>query len=175
MTAVTDAALARLSASIQNSSSMKLSLAGNRRALDQEDVPAPDVLEHPDEEVSLRELDGLGRAQRAAEVVGDRPAENLAGRAGEQQQLVVHVLCWTRRGSENESASQRCIGRSSAKPRSRFKKIPTETGSTCTGPTVSRCRITASKIGRSRSGPLEKYSSSVIAGAHSCDCRVRPK
>ena len=33
--------------------------------------------------------------------------------------------------------------------------------------------MTASKIGRSRSGPVEKYSSSVIAGAHSCDCPRR--
>ena len=34
---------------------------------------------------------------------------------------------------------------------------------------------TASKIGRSKSGPVEKYSSTVIAGAHSCPCRRRAK
>jgi hypothetical protein len=67
------------------------------------------------------------------------------------------------------SATQRTIGRNSANDRDRFKKMPTDTGSTCTGPSVSRCAITASKIGRSRSGPVEKYSSSVMAGAHSCD------
>src|SRR5262249_11332992 len=51
---------------------------------------------------------------------------------------------------------------------------PTDTGSTCTGPTSSSACMTASKIGRSRSGPVEKYSSSDIAGAHSCDCPLRP-
>ena len=33
--------------------------------------------------------------------------------------------------------------------------------------------MTASKIGRSRSGPVEKYSSSDMAGEHSCDWPFR--
>ncbi len=46
-------------------------------------------------------------------------------------------------------------------------KIPTDTGSTCTGPSVDRNSYTASNTGRSWVGPVAKYSSSVIAGAHS--------
>ena len=89
MTAVTDAALARLRASIQNSSSMKLSLAGKAGPLDEEHVSAPDVLEHPDKEVPLGETQRLVRTERAPEVVGDGPPELAAGRPGEEQELVV--------------------------------------------------------------------------------------
>ncbi len=67
------------------------------------------------------------------------------------------------------------IGRSSTNDRLVLRKTPTETGSTCTGPSVSTKASTASKTGRSNSGPVEKYSSMVIAGAHSWDWLVRPK
>jgi len=43
--------------------------------------------------------------------------------------------------------------------------MPTETGSRNGSPSVFKCSITASKIGRSKLGPVLKYSSSVIAGA----------
>jgi hypothetical protein len=43
-----------------------------------------------------------------------------------------------RRASENDNETHRCIGRSSANFRGFFKKMPTETGSTWTGPTVLR-------------------------------------
>src|SRR4051794_31304262 len=66
------------------------------------------------------------------------------------------------------------MGRSSASLRGVFRKMPTETGSTCTGPRLDRWRMTASNTGRSCGGPVEKYSSSVIAGAHSCDWPARP-
>ncbi|TMM14840.1 MAG: maleylpyruvate isomerase family mycothiol-dependent enzyme, partial [Actinobacteria bacterium] len=65
------------------------------------------------------------------------------------------------------------MGRSWANDLARFRKIPTDTGSTCTGPRLFTWCITASKIGRSCGGPVEKYSSSDIAGAHSCDCPAR--
>ena len=58
--------------------------------------------------------------------------------------------------------------------RERFRKIPTDTGSMWTGPTVARWAITASNTGRSNGGPVEKYSSTDIAGAHSWPCLVRP-
>src|SRR5205807_2032395 len=74
----------------------------------------------------------------------------------------------------SDSATHLVFGRSWAKVRDVLRKIPTDTGSTWTGPTVSRWAMTASKIGLSRSGPVEKYSSRVIAGAHSWDCFVRP-
>ena len=52
--------------------------------------------------------------------------------------------------------------------------MPTDTGSTWIGPTRSSSpAITASKIGRSKGGPVEKYSSSVIAGEHSWPCPLR--
>src|SRR2546425_2580166 len=43
-----------------------------------------------------------------------------------------------------------------------------------TGPTVRRWRMTSSNTGRSWGGPVEKYSSSEMAGAHSWDCLGRP-
>ena len=77
------------------------------------------------------------------------------------------MLGWSmERDTTNDSDSHFTIGRSSAKVRARFRKMPTDTG--------SRRAITASKIGRSRSGPVEKYSSSDMAGAHSCDWPRRP-
>src|SRR2546423_11560660 len=84
------------------------------------------------------------------------------------------VRCTTRRGSEKESAAHRCIGRNSANLRGLLRKMPTETGSTCTGPSVATCAMTASNTGRSWAGPVSKYSSSDIAGEQSCDCRVLP-
>ena len=71
------------------------------------------------------------------------------------------------RWSVNDTATHFVIGRSSANVRDRLRKIPTDTGSTCTGPTVARCAMTASNTGRSNGGPVEKYSSTVMAGAHS--------
>ena len=72
------------------------------------------------------------------------------------------------RESEKPTATHLVIGRSSQNPRARFRKMPTDTGSTWIGPTrSSRPAITASKIGRSKAGPVEKYSSMVIAGEHS--------
>jgi hypothetical protein len=81
----------------------------------------------------------------------------------------------TRRGSRIDSATHRLSGRSWAKLWLRFRKIPTDTGSTCTGPMVSRWAITASKTGRSQGGPVAKYSSIDMAGAHSWDCPRRRK
>ena len=52
--------------------------------------------------------------------------------------------------------------------------MPTDTTSAWKGPTVARCSTTASTIGRSCGGPVEKYSSSDIPGAQSCDCPERP-
>src|SRR3954454_8317778 len=66
------------------------------------------------------------------------------------------------------------IGRSSANFRGFFRKIPTCTASACTGPSFETCAITASKIGRSQGGPVEKYSSTLIPGEHACDCEVFP-
>ncbi len=48
-----------------------------------------------------------------------------------------------------------------------LRKMPTDTGSTCTGPTPARRAMTASKMGRSCAGPEAKYSSTLMAGAHS--------
>jgi hypothetical protein len=46
---------------------------------------------------------------------------------------------WTiRRDIGNQSATERVIGRSSTKPAVDLMKIPTDTGSTCIGPSVSR-------------------------------------
>ena len=50
------------------------------------------------------------------------------------------VRCATGRRSENDSATHWVKGRSWANERARFKKMPTETGSTWTVPTVSRWR-----------------------------------
>jgi len=83
--------------------------------------------------------------------------------------------CDTVRSSENQSATHLFIGRSSANERARFKKMPTETGSTTTDPKVCTWRSTLSKIGRSKAGPVEKYSSRVSAGAHKCDWAVLAK
>src|SRR5580698_6060251 len=83
------------------------------------------------------------------------------------------VGCDTGCDKPNHSATHFVIGRSSANDWARFKKMPTETGSTSTGPSVSTCASTASKIGRSKEGPLEKYSSRDSAGAHRCDRPTR--
>ena len=77
-------------------------------------------------------------------------------------------------GDPKLSATHLVIGRSCAKDLARLRKMPTETGSTCTVPSDSRCSNTASKIGRSRCGPVAKYCSSDIAGAHSCVWLRRP-
>ena len=66
-------------------------VGGERRALHQEGVPAADVLEHPHEEVAFGEPQRLAGPERATEVLGDRRAEADARRAGEEQELVVHV------------------------------------------------------------------------------------
>jgi hypothetical protein len=75
----------------------------------------------------------------------------------------------------NDSVTQRVFGRSSANVRARLKNTPTCTGSTTTGPSDSRWARTTSKIGRSKSGPVAKYSSTVSAGAHTWDWPLLPK
>lgn len=69
-----------------------------------------------------------------------------------------------RRGIGNDIATHRVIGRSSTKLLDFLMRIPTETGSMWIGPSDNRCACTASKTGRSCTGPVEKYSSMVIAG-----------
>ena len=54
-------------------------IGGKACSLHKEDVASPDVLQHSDEEVSLREPQGLARPERAVEVVGDGAAEFGAG------------------------------------------------------------------------------------------------
>jgi hypothetical protein len=76
---------------------------------------------------------------------------------------------WSVRSRLNESATHFVFGRSSRYVPPRLMKMPTETGSTCTGPSERTCSYTASKIARSRSWPVAKYSSNGMAGAHSCD------
>ena len=75
----------------------------------------------------------------------------------------------SRRPSGKLIATQRVIGRSSTKLPAFLMKMPTATGSTCTGPSVSRYSWTQSKIGRSWAGPVEKYSSIGKEGPHSLD------
>lgn len=80
-----------------------------------------------------------------------------------------------RRLSGNDIATHFVFGRSWTRVPFDLKKIPTDTGSITIGPSDSRCARTASKIGRSHSGPVAKYCSRERAGAHSCDCRFRRK
>ena len=90
MTTVTDAALARLSASTQNSSSMKLSLAGRevpwtRKTSRPRTFSSTRTNTLPSEKCSVSHA-----AERVVEVVGDGLPEPPAGRAGEDHDVVVH-------------------------------------------------------------------------------------
>ena len=79
-----------------------------------------------------------------------------------------------RPGMNKLNATHFVIGRSCSTPTpSRFTNTPTETGSRNGSPSVRRCSITASNTGRSNYGPVLKYSSNVIAGAHSWPCLLR--
>ena len=59
-----------------------------RGALDDEDVAAAHVLEHPDEQVAVAEAQGLALAERVAEVVGDGSCELRVGGAGQEHEVV---------------------------------------------------------------------------------------
>ena len=66
------------------------------------------------------------------------------------------------------SATHLVIGRNCSTPTpSRLTNTPTDTGSRNGSPSVRKWAITASNTGRSKLGPVLKYSSNVIAGAHS--------
>ena len=83
-------ALARLRASIQNSSSTKLSLAGNAVPCTRK-TSALHVLGHPDEQVALGEPQRLALAERVVEVGGDGLRQAGVGGPGQQDEVVAHV------------------------------------------------------------------------------------
>ena len=99
MTAVTCVALARLKASIQKSSSMKLSLTGYSVPCTMKHVAAADVLQHADEDVALAEDVRLGPGQLDAAVAADdrgrvpgwpsrrRSSARRRGRAASSEQI----------------------------------------------------------------------------------------